>query len=189
MLGMCIIPPWFSPSSQQSSKRLFLRVWDSFVHLDTFPFSSMSSSKYEGNASDLSIIPLQSGLNLTLFSSWNWNSQPQHEKKSWFSWKCAGGWDIYPFGTMPALGPLNLGGFQEQLSEMRFRWAYFWLPHYISTPHLPVPYIFGTKLPVANISGNWATGSKYIGNWKMRVHTRFTQDQSVDQCETCFLRW
>ena len=64
----------------------------------------------------------------------------------------------------------------------------FLLPHCISTPHLPVPYIFGTKLPVANISGNWATGSKYTGNWKMRVHTRFTQDQSVDRCETCFLR-
>ncbi len=38
-------------------------------------------------------------------------------------------------------------------------------------PHLPVPYICGTKLPVANILGNWTPGSKiskYIGNWKMR---------------------
>ena len=34
-------------------------------------------------------------------------------------------------------------------------------------PDLPVPHIFGTKLPVANISGNY--GSKYLGNWKMRV--------------------
>ena len=29
-------------------------------------------------------------------------------------------------------------------------------------------YIFGTKLPVANISGNSTPGSKYVGNWKMR---------------------
>ena len=37
-------------------------------------------------------------------------------------------------------------------------------------PDLPVPYIFGTKLPVANISGNdRPPGSKYNkGNWKMR---------------------
>ena len=97
----------------------------------------MSSSKYEGMASDLSIIPLQSGLNLTLFSSWNWNSQPQHEKKSWFSWKCAGGWDIYPFGTM-SKGPLNLGGFREQLSEMRFRWAIYQVTRPL------VPNILGT---------------------------------------------
>ena len=36
-------------------------------------------------------------------------------------------------------------------------------------PDLPVPYIFGTKLPVANILSNWTPGSKYIGNWKVRV--------------------
>ena len=35
---------------------------------------------------------------------------------------------------------------------------------------LPVPYIFGTKLPVANVSGNWELGSKCIGNWKIRVY-------------------
>ena len=50
----------------------------------------------------------------------------------------------------------------------------------LSIPDLPVPYIFGTNLPVADRSGNWTPGSKYIRNWKMRVcfvyliHASFT---------------
>ena len=36
-------------------------------------------------------------------------------------------------------------------------------------PYLPVPYIFGTKLPVANKSGNDRPLVPNIGDWKMRV--------------------
>ena len=38
-----------------------------------------------------------------------------------------------------------------------------------TVPHLPVPYIFGTKLPVANVSGNYPWFQMFIWNWKMRV--------------------
>ena len=36
-------------------------------------------------------------------------------------------------------------------------------------PHLPVPYIFGTRGLVTWYIGNWELGSKYTGNWKIRV--------------------
>ena len=48
-----------------------------------------------------------------------------------------------------------------------------------SSPHLPVPYIFGTRGLVTWYIGHWELGSKYIGNWKMRVQVQFHDTSSV----------
>ena len=40
---------------------------------------------------------------------------------------------------------------------------------FLYNPHLPVHCIFGTRGLVTCYIGNLELGSKYIGNWRMRV--------------------
>ena len=60
--------------------------------------------------------------------------------------------------------------FEHILNNMGFSGAYLCTMLCVCVPHLPVPYIFGTKGLVTLYIGNWELGSKYIGNErKIRV--------------------